>query len=235
MHAQLVEASVPYASGGFDRTPGVHVSGLIRKMAAQYGILKKKWIPDPEDIHLVEVEGDGAKWWDTLDEDSKTRMAVGMAWEQWYLPQLPHVVYQPGEMCVEGVYMTIDGKSLEDNDRDVIVVERGLYAPRRHSRPRHRYALAVHEIKTTSKSINTVGDLSDPIANWLWLTQTKAYCKAVGCTVCYLHVLFLYGDYSYPIRPKLRLWRIQFTQDEIEATWQSIREFLQDQRALGHA
>lgn len=231
MHAELVEARVPYASGGFDRTPGVHVSGLIRKMAAQYGILKKKWIPDPEDIALVEVVGDGAEWWKTLDPDSQVRMAIGMAWEQWYLPQLPHVVYQPGEMCVEGVYMTIDGKSL-----DTLVVERGLYEHANpHTPDKHRYVLAVHEIKTTSKSINTVGDLTDPIANWLWLTQTKAYCKAVGCTVCYLHVLFLYGDYSYPMRPRLQIWRIQFTQDEIEATWQSIREFLQDQRALGHA
>lgn len=231
MHATLVEATVPYASGGFDRTPGVHVSGLIRKMAAQYGILKKKWIPDPEDISLVEVEGDGAVWWETLDQDSKVRMAIGMAWEQWYLPQLSHVVYQPGEMCVEGVYMTIDGQSV-DQDRDVVVAERGLYA---HSRgARHRYVLAVHEVKTTSKSINTVGDLSDPITNWLWLTQTKAYCKAMGCRVCYLHILYLYGDYSYPMRPKLHLWRITFTQDEIEATWASIREFLRDQRALGH-
>lgn len=229
MRAQQVEALVPYASGGLVRTPGVHVSGLIRKMAATYGILKKKWVPDLEDIHLVEVVGDGQVWWQSLDADSKVRMAIGMAWEQWYLPQIPNIVYQPGEMCVEGVYMTIDGKSL-----DTIVVERGLYTGQSPSLHKHRYALAVHEVKTTSKSINTVGDLRDPIVNWMWLTQTKCYCKAVGCLVCYLHILFLYGDYSYPMRPVLQVWRIEFDPSEIEDTWQKIQEFLTDQRQLGY-
>lgn len=216
MHVDLVQSIVPYASGGMPRTAGVHVSGLIRGKAAQTGILSRKWV-DPEDISLVEVVGDGARWWQTLDRDSQVRMAIGMAWEQWYLPQLQGVTYQPGERCVEGVYMTIDGESL-----DTIITVRNT----------QKVVLAVHEVKTTSKSINTVANLTDPIKNWMWLTQTKAYCKACKSRVCYLHVLFLYGDYSYPMRPQLLVWRIEYEQWEIDEAWQLLLDYLHQQRHL---
>src|SRR5258706_11163381 len=120
MYAERVTAIVPYTSGGLVRSPGVHVSGLIRAMAVDYGILDRKWVP--EDFDLLDITEDGTdagEWWNGLDEDSKVRMAIGMAWEQWYLPQIPGVIHQPGELYLNGVYLTLDGEG-----RDLLLTQR---------------------------------------------------------------------------------------------------------------
>lgn len=207
MHAERLQATVPYPSGP-PRTPGVHESGLIRAMAVQYGILDKKWIT--EEIELIEVEGDGLAWWNGLDEDSKIRMSIGLAWEAWYLPQIPGVTWQPGELCIAGIYATPDGHSLE-----FIAVEQ-----------RQKVILAIHEVKTTSKSTNTVGDLNIPNPkNWIWLTQAKIICAAAGTTVVYVHILYLYGDYTRPYKPQLHIWRIEFEHSELEAAVARLCEY----------
>lgn len=221
MYAERVTAMVPYSSGGLVRSPGVHVSGLIRAMAIDYGLLDRKWVP--EDFDLKDITEDGTEseaWWASLDEDSQVRMAIGMAWEQWYLPRIPSITHQPGELYLNGIYLTLDGES-----KDILITERSR---------RTLEIVAVHEVKTTSKSINTTGDLSQPNPkNWLWLTQCKAYCKARGTRVLYLHILYIYGDYSYPMRPKLHVWRIEFTQQEIDDAWSLILDSLIRYRASG--
>ena len=216
MHATLLPTPmIPFPKGAAPRSTGVHLSGLIRSMAVDYGFLDKQWV---EDLKLIEVAGDGERWWANLDEDSRIRMSIGLAWEGWYLPQVPGVTHQPGEMCVEGIYMTHDGESL-----DVIVRER-----------RQRTVLALHEVKTTSKSINTVGDINFFNAkNWLWLTQTSCYCYGLQTTVAYLHILYLYGDYKRPYAPKLHIWKLEFTEEEIEKVWFRVRDYRDEKAAQG--
>lgn len=221
MYAERVDAIVPYSSGGLVRSPGVHVSGLIRAMAIDYGILDRKWVPEDFDLQDITEDGtDSGEWWASLDEDSQVRMAIGMAWEQWYLPRIPRVTHQPGELYLDGIYLTIDGES-----RDILLIQRSR-------RDLHR--VAVHEVKTTSKSINTTGHLADPNPkNWMWLAQCKAYCKARGTTTLYLHILYLFGDYSYPMRPKLHVWRLEFEQQEIDDVWSLLQDSLHRYRASG--
>lgn len=221
MRAERVDAIIPYSSGGFVRSPGVHVSGLIRAMAIDYGILDRKWVPDDFDLRDITEDGlDSPEWWDSLDEDSKIRMAIGMAWEQWYFPRVPHVTHQPGELYLNGIYLTLDGES-----RDIILTQRSR---------QNLGIVAVHEVKTTSKSINTTGDLAVPNPkNWMWLTQCKAYCKARGTNVLYLHILYIFGDYSYPMRPKLHVWRLEFDQQEIDDAWSLLLDTLHRYRVSG--
>lgn len=160
MQATLVPRRIPFPQGAAPRTPGVHLSGLLKSMAVEYGFLDKQWV---DDLKLVEVEGSGEAWWNSLDDASQIRMALGLAWEQWYLPQVPGVLHQPGELEVEGIYMSRDGESL-----DVVMAER-----------KQKHIVALHECKVTSKSINTVGDLNFFSAkNWLWTTQIACYCVA---------------------------------------------------------
>lgn len=137
------------------RSQGVHVSRLIRGIAAETGILKAEWVRI-EDLSLVEASQHD--WWESLDPSSRLRMSIGLAWEQWYLRQLEGVTPHPGEMQIDGIYMTHDGESL-----DLIVTPkgRGLYVP------------VLHEVKATYKSTKTVGNLT---TQWMWLAQTKAYC-----------------------------------------------------------
>lgn len=208
MRAERIPSTIPFPSGP-PRTPGIHASKVIRAMAAQYGILDKSWVTD---LSLVEVRANEEAWWDSLDETSRIRMAMGLAWEQWYLPRIEGVVYQPGEMELDGIYMTPDGESLS-----TILTQRGP-----------RLVLAVHEVKVTWKSVNTVGDLQD---EWMWLMQNKSYCKAKGSLLSFLHILYPCGDYMKPIRPQNHVWRIEYEPQETGEAWDKIREYVSDRRA----
>lgn len=197
MQTELLPVSLNVPTGSY-RSCGVHVSQVIRHLAIQKRYLKLDIL---EGLRLVEA--DPEEWWNRLEPLDQLRMSIGLAWEQWYLPQLGNVVHQPGEMQVDGIYMTHDGESL-----DMLLTDRG-----------YQHVLCLHEVKTTSKSTKTVGDLS---SQWMWLTQCKAYCKGLKTLIAYIHVLFLYGDYKYPLQPQLRVWRVTFTQQEIDATWDEI-------------
>lgn len=202
MHTQLIYTALPLPVPAMPRTPGMHVSTLIKHRAVRMGYLKN--IPI-EEFDLVDASQQ--EWWDGLDETAQLRISIGLAWEDWYLPQLSGVIYHPGEMSVDGIFMTHDGESI-----DVIAGQSQI---------------ALHEVKATYKSINTVGDLT---TQWMWLAQTKAYCKGLDTLRAYLHILYLCGDYKFPIAPRRQVWRITYSPLEIEASWDELREEYQYMR-----
>jgi hypothetical protein len=59
----------------------------------------------------------------------------------------------------------------------------------------------------------------------MWMTQILAYCKGVGTRFGVLHVLYLCGDYSFPIKPTREVWEIEFTQQEVDQTWDLLRDY----------
>ncbi len=191
------------------RSVGVHVSGIIRCIATEHGILKSEWA---EELSLVDVRV-------IEDPVAVLRICVGLAWEEWYIPQILGPIFDavdhPREMEVDGIYCTHDAESLSfgPESLSVIITDR-------------RMRLAGHEVKATWKSTRTVGDLS---TQWMWITQMKAYCKCIGTTLFYMHTLFLCGDYTYPIKPILKHWEIEFTQEEIDSNWNDLRDY-RDQR-----
>lgn len=185
---------------GHPRTPGLHVSSLIRCIAAETGILKPEWV---EDLSLVDVR-------EITDFTQVLRILIGLAWEVMYADTIKDsVLDHPGEVCVDGVYMTPDGESVS-----VVRVENGVEI----------YDVVVHEYKTTYKSTRTVGDLS---TQWIWLAQIKAYCKAKGTRYAQVHCLFLCGDYKFPIKPDFRVWFVEFTQEEIDRNWDLLMDYRQ--------
>lgn len=208
MLATLVPATIPPPDTGY-RSPGVHVSSIIRCIATETQILKPEWT---EELSLVDTSQ--VAWWLNLDEVARLRIAMGLAWESWYLKQLGHVVPHPGEMQLQGIYLTHDGESL-----DAIYTESGLT----------QHLLCLHEVKFTYKSTKTVGNLE---SQWMWITQMQAYCKALGTRIAYLHVYFACGNYSYPMRPQLKVWRVEFTQDEIDITWETLLEYVKQNQHL---
>lgn len=204
MLATLVPVVLHLPDGGEPRSPGIHCSAVLRCIAAESGILKPEYV---ESLDLVDVNQQG--WWDGLNPRAKLIISMGMAWDQYYLPTLGTVVPHPGEMQLDGIYMSRDGESL-----DVI---------------RHKLTLCLHEVKLTYKSIKTVGDLR---TQWLWLAQLKAYCKAMRTLIAYLHVLFVCGDYKYPITPQLLVWRVEFTEMEIDDGWELITDYVRHRQAM---
>lgn len=204
MQITLIPSTIAMPNGGAPRSEGVHLSRIIRSMAVKNGTLKKEWV---EDLSLVEVGGRQQDWWDGLDAGSQLRMSIGLAWEEWYVHQLGNVAFHPGEMELDGIYMTHDGESL-----DMIAGD--------------QLHLCCHEVKATYKSTKTVGDLG---GQWLWLAQTKGYCKGLKTLTAYVHVLFLCGDYLYPITPQLKVWQITYTQAEIDDHWEMMVSYMHHQ------
>lgn len=171
------------------RGKGVHVSGIIRNIALESGILKAEYADDSGLKDTREI----------TDPVAVLRICVGFSWEEWYASNFlikNGVAHQPGELCVDGIYMTPDGVGEE--------LVNG------------RYVTRVHEVKATYKSTNTVGDLT---TQWMWVTQMKCYCKGFRTQKARLHALFLCGDYARPIRPMLKIFDVEFTKAEIEDNW----------------
>lgn len=190
------------------RSVGIHASGIIRCIATEAGILSPQYA---EELSLVDVRV-------ITDPVAILRISIGLAWEKHYIPLLLDVVDHPGEMCLDGIYMTHDGES----------VSSVMITP-----VRSHTVLMCHEIKATYKSTRTVGDDLLTPSNWLWLTQIKAYCKGLGTRYACLHVLFLCGDYTYPIKPIREVWEIEFTQEEIDDTWSLLRDYRDARLANG--
>ena len=173
------------------RSKGLHISGIIRCIATEAGILKPEWA---EELSLVDVRR-------ITDPVSILRINIGLAWEQHYIPTFLHdVVDHPDEMELDGIYMTKDGESVSS----VIIT------------PMDNLQIMVHEVKATYKSTKTVGDLEN---EWMWLAQLKSYCKGTGTRFARMHVLFLCGNYKFPIKPVRTVWEVEFTQQEVDDNW----------------
>lgn len=181
------------------RGVGVHASGIIRAIAMEMGILKSD---GAEEVTLADKRN-------ITNETAILRMAIGLSWEEFYINNIllkEEVVKHPGQMCLDGVYMTPDGESLTLRGK--------------------KTALIIHEVKATYKSTRTVGDLEK---EWMWLTQLKCYCKGAKTRYGKLHVLFICGDYTFPIRPLVKAWDIEFSQKELDDNWELMTAY-RDQR-----
>lgn len=86
--------------GGPTRSPGVHLSEVIRDLALRGGILDKKFAND--DI-----------------EDHPERIALGLAWEEWVSKQHPEICFHPGEVMVDGISMSVDGVSVGSDELSI--------------------------------------------------------------------------------------------------------------------
>lgn len=199
---EIIE-NLPLPDTSAGRSIGVHVSSIIRGIAIESGFLKQEVL---EDLRLIDVRD-----MSDIGIVAQLRIHAGMAWENWYIPNcLPNVINHPGEMQVNGIYMTHDGESL-----DVIITD---------NRP--TYAIKIHEVKYTYKSTKTVGNMEpDNRKNFMWLAQTKSYCKGAGTKFADLHAYFVNGDYSWPQSPELRIFHLSFTDEEIEDNWTLMREY----------
>lgn len=208
MITTLIPTTLQPPQSRHPRSEGVHVSSIIKCIAAQNGILKTEQL---NELSLVDAGGEA--WWTSLRQEDQLRISIGLAWEEWYIPHIGDVVDHPGEMQVDGIFMTHDGESL-----DTILTPKGQQS-----------ILALHEVKATYKSRKTVGNLE---TQFMWLSQCKAYCKGLGTTVAYIHVLFLCGDYKYPITPQLVVWRIEFTALEIEDNWELMTDYVRHHQRI---
>lgn len=189
---------LPLFDNSATRSPGLHVSAIIRCIAIERGILT---LDDLEDLSLVDVRD-----MSNIGILAQLRIHMGMAWDLYYLTLLPEITSHPGELEVDGVFMTPDGETIS-----IIKVDR-----------RPTYVMRVVEVKCTYKSTKTVGDLR---SQFMWLAQVKSYCNGYKTRYADLHVLFVCGNYKFPIRPMLIIYHIEFTQEEIDDNWSLLTDY----------
>lgn len=87
------------------RTPGLHLSGVLRYIAINSKMLKGidpltgKWAGDADA--------------DLMEEDMPLRMVLGMAFEEWIAPLYPDMAWQPGELHMDGIIGSPDGLTVD--------------------------------------------------------------------------------------------------------------------------
>ena len=186
--------------GGASRTPGVHLSGILRPLAFSMGWLDKKWDTEETLDELIERT--------PVDEvglnGNLMRLVLGMAVEEWIAKQLialrPGFIHQPGEYSLDGILGTPDGIEFDDE------------------------GILLHEIKGTHKSAKK------PITEQkLYIWQVACYLKMVSeffherVTRCMFHPFFIRGDYS-GIDPLYLPQLVIFEWEEIESYWNVVVE-----------
>lgn len=185
------------------RSPGLHASNIMKAIAVEVGFLDKKWA---DDLSLVDAR-------EITDPGSILRIRIGLAWEEHLIPTLEGVSDHPGEILLQGVYMTPDGESVSK-------VFSGM----------KDFQLIVHEVKSTYKSARMYGGGTESAekalrGEWMWITQLKTYCKGMETLYARIYILFICGDYTYPITPMYKEFEVEFTQEEIDTSWDMLIDY----------
>ena len=95
------------------RSPGVHVSDLIRSIAVRTGVLKSETVKVGRRTETL-TEGAGP---------DPTLFALGLAWECWAAGLYPGMVWQPPEARCDGISMSADGLTLAEEGCGTVVEE----------------------------------------------------------------------------------------------------------------
>jgi len=177
------------------RSPGIHLSGVLREIALATGELDKKYGDQDLDELIADTRPE-----DVGDDGTLMRIVMGYAWEDWLGPRIENAVYHPGEFFFEGIYATPDAIGF---DLD------GGYL--------------LHEIKGTFKSsrkeITTVR-----LWMWQAMGYLKMMSERYGelCTKAVLHPMHYKGDYRGG-GPEYCPTLIEFEQEEITSNWNMIQ------------
>jgi hypothetical protein len=163
------------------RSSGVHLSGVLRYIAQTSKLISALARIDEEELPL--------------------RWALGLAWEEFCVSLYPGAVWQPGEVEVEGVYMTCDALNC-------IPLR---VAPPDFNQPQ----LVVEEFKFTWKKRQTTAEFLD---DWMWMQQGRGYCMGYQTNFVRYHVCYVNGDYR-GMSPLYVRHLVEFHPEEIRKTW----------------
>jgi len=178
------------------RSTGIHLSGILRALQIEAGLLKVredgKWVGDTEDD----------------DEVFPLRMAMGMAWEAWVAARYDSMIWQPGEIETDGIFGTPDGLTHLQDVPEIEMTE----AEEREGQ------ILVEEFKLTWMSYR---ERIQDVTKWIW--QGMGYCKMWRTTYCRFNILYVNGNYkNRPFTPMYMRYLVEFTPLEIERFWKMV-------------
>ena len=161
-----------------ERTHGVHQSGILTYIARKIKILGPDEKPEDE-YPLI--------W------------ALGQAWEEFCVSLYPEIDWQPGEMCKNEIWRSIDGINPHGLER---LFDCSMTGP------------VIEEFKYTHKKVRCGQEFLD---EWMWMHQGRGYCSALETIWVRWHVMYTRGDYK-TFGPVYRRYLVEFTNKEIEQT-----------------
>lgn len=171
-------------SSSSQRSSGVHLSGVIKYVLTTAGLLDA----------------------DDLTDIMPLRMAVGMAWEAFAVGLWPHLIWQPGEQCRDGIYGSPDGITYsEDGDCAQLEEFKATWKSR----------LERSEAKGVRPPDRKITEQR------MWMLQIAGYCWMMGLTRARLHVLWINGDYRGS-GPQYFTYLLEFSEEELERTWNNM-------------
>lgn len=119
-------------------------------------------------------------------------------------------VQRPGEfISPEGVYMSPDGIN---PTLDALEEYKATYMSSRHG-------ITDEEGQALDKFVH-------------WFVQIKGYLHELASNVCLLRVLFICGDYSQPIGPQFKSWKLTFTDEEIAENWTMLMNIAREEELI---
>lgn len=200
--------------GTVARSPGVHLSGVLREYALKAEILTPS----------------------ELDEDEyPLRMALGVAWEEFLASLYPETAWWPGEWVRDGVAGNPDGVGLllperEDLDdpsegwKPAMIIEEVKYT---------------HKSCSNGRDVPNLNDRQG-VKDWMmWLNQGMGYCNLhpsnrmpadggiehLRPRLVRYHVLYGCGDYVRPYKERYVRTLVEFTDKELDKNWETVQKY----------
>jgi len=183
-----IDNRVIHPSEKRQRSPGIHLmSGVLKPVLLASRILKPI---DREQLSLDEMP---------------LNMAIGMAVEDWFMGLWPHMHAHPGEVRLDGVIGSPDGRSLGKWVSDKVPRKAGV----------------LEECKATWCSRRTYGQ--NVLEHLVWLWQISGYCHMLGLEWARLQVMWINGPYNQgPPKPEYFTYLIKFERQELADFWDAI-------------
>lgn len=188
---ELISTGIPNLLPMRDRSPGLHHSTVLSDLLTRMGHFSPRArerdpeIDQPEDSPRLYTPGD-------VSSSTITRMQLGCAFEEIlasrYQRAYPDRYYYPGELEIDGLYITPD------------LVDSECYGP--------------DSIKYTWLSSRHSIDGDKFTYHWM---QIKSECIALHSDIGRLHICHNNGDYSYGSDAvHFNVWRQQFSKKELD-------------------
>lgn len=201
----------------------MHVSECIRDVALAMGMYKGD---DKEELDWTLIKYRMMCGADVLVDYPLAirRVAMGLAWEQWYGAQHPEMNFHlVGELSKDKIIGTPDG--LEFRTIQMVQDSTGTYSIAR--RQELTYGI-IHEIKLTWKSSRSHNEAPEVriAKEWAWISQCKSYCFMAHdprwpVLTAILHVYWVNGNYRGS-GPEILTYELTFTEQELIANWKLI-------------
>lgn len=201
-HIILLSEGLPDLLPMQDRSPGVHVSDIIKYLCIKFGHYR-------EDTTIVDSTDD-----DTISAERRTRMQLGAALEwaiiQRYERTYPDEYMVPPEIELDGIYGHPDLLWLpEETVKEIKLTDRSSAGG--SSAGEH---VPIGCVAANDHPIHSRKFLRD----W-W--QLKAYCHMIGWSTGLLEICHQRGDYKQ-IRLAHRVWQCEFTSSSLKGNWQML-------------